>query len=337
MAVTDDNTPPPTMNNEKAFGVTNIKTHVPLILDIDQLNYNAWSELFTTHCNSFGVLGFLDGTITSTNTTATEWNRLDSLVKVWIYGMISTSLLQTVLKKNVTTKDVWKSLKELFHDNKYARAMELRSLELGNLTISEYFKKIKMVSDLLSNIESPVDENSLVMHAINGLSESPSSSTILMATGPNPSKDELGQINQIHLGTLLAGTEPGYNWTSLIHRAQQRAPTLCPGVTQQSQPTPHDLLVIRIIGPTASFSDVKALSIFIHSYHPPYLLQQLYFSPITLRGIGDLLIPDMTGQRRLAICSSRVAWSDKLFALSLAGGMFLIWSSNHTMVGWLGW
>ncbi|GJS45683.1 RNA-directed DNA polymerase, eukaryota, reverse transcriptase zinc-binding domain protein [Tanacetum coccineum] len=43
------------------------------------------------------------------------------------------------------------------------------------------------------------------------------------------------------------------------------------------------------------------------------------------------------GQRRLDICSSRVAWPDKLFALSLAGGTFLIWSSNHTMVGWLGW
>ncbi|GJT44449.1 ribonuclease H-like domain-containing protein [Tanacetum coccineum] len=201
------------------------------------MNYDAWSEHFTTHCNSFGVLGFLDGTITSTSTTATEWNHLDSLVKVWIYDTISTSLLQTVLKKNVTAKDVWKSLKELFHDNKDARAMELqeelRLLELGNLTISEYFKKIKMVSDLLSNIESPVDENSLVMYAINGhgeryeqvagiirhktkrptlletrsmllLEESRlnrrdarsqtrhndtlSSSTVLMATGPNPSK-----------------------------------------------------------------------------------------------------------------------------------------------------
>ncbi|GKE62825.1 hybrid signal transduction histidine kinase M, partial [Tanacetum coccineum] len=123
----------------------------------------------------FGVLGFLDGTITSTNTTASEWNRLDSLVKVWIYGTISTSLLQTVLKKNVTAKDVWKSLKDLFHDNKDARVMELqeelRSLELGNLTISEYFKKIKMVADLLLNIESLVDEKTLVMHAINGLGE----------------------------------------------------------------------------------------------------------------------------------------------------------------------
>ncbi|GKC83433.1 hypothetical protein Tco_1139150 [Tanacetum coccineum] len=59
---------------------------------------------------------------------------------------------------------------------------------------------------------------------------------------------------------------------------------------------PHafNAMSLQIIGPTASFSDVIAQRIFIHSYHPPYLLQQLYFSPITLRGIGDLLIPDMT-------------------------------------------
>ncbi|GJV41907.1 hypothetical protein Tco_1420347, partial [Tanacetum coccineum] len=101
---------------EKSFGVTNIKTHVPLVLDLNQLNYDAWSELFTTQCLSFGVQGFLDGTTICSAANETEWRRLDSLVKVWIYGTISTPLLQTVLKKNVTVKDVWKSLEDLFHD-----------------------------------------------------------------------------------------------------------------------------------------------------------------------------------------------------------------------------
>ncbi|PWA87662.1 hypothetical protein CTI12_AA127550 [Artemisia annua] len=172
MVVTDNNTPPPTkpLNNKKPLGVTNLKNNIPLVLGLGQLTCDAWNELFTTYCNSFGVLGFLDGTITSTSTTAQAWNCFDSLVKVWIYDTISTSHLQTILKKNVTTHNVWKSLKELFHDNKDARTMELQeelqSLELGNLTISEYLKKIKMVSDLLSNIDSLIDEKSLVTHAI---------------------------------------------------------------------------------------------------------------------------------------------------------------------------
>nr|GEX49968.1 hybrid signal transduction histidine kinase M [Tanacetum cinerariifolium] len=124
---------------------------------------------------SFGVHGLLDGTFVSTNDNASKWKKLDSLVKVWIYGTISTPLLQIVLKKNVKAKDVWKSLADLFHNNKEAHFMELheelRSLELGSLLIFEYFKKIKVIFDLLSNIESPVSEKNLIMYAVNGLAE----------------------------------------------------------------------------------------------------------------------------------------------------------------------
>ncbi|GJQ89175.1 hybrid signal transduction histidine kinase M [Tanacetum coccineum] len=141
MAINDNPPPPPPVNMEKPFGVTNFKSYVPLVLDLDQLNYDAWSELVTSHCHSFGVHGLLDGTFVSTTGNAAEWKKLDSVVKVWIY----------------------------------ARAMELheelRSLELGTLSIVEYFKKIKVVSDLLSNIESPIDDKNLVMYDVNGLGD----------------------------------------------------------------------------------------------------------------------------------------------------------------------
>nr|GEW26805.1 cytochrome P450 [Tanacetum cinerariifolium] len=65
----------------------------------------------------FGVHGLLDGTFVSTSDNASDWKKLDSLVKVWIYGTIYTPLLQTVLKKNVEAKDVWKSLADLFHNH----------------------------------------------------------------------------------------------------------------------------------------------------------------------------------------------------------------------------
>nr|GFB64258.1 hybrid signal transduction histidine kinase M [Tanacetum cinerariifolium] len=47
----DDITTPPT-TNEKPFGITNIKTYIPLVLDLDELNYNSWSEIFTLHYGS---------------------------------------------------------------------------------------------------------------------------------------------------------------------------------------------------------------------------------------------------------------------------------------------
>ncbi|GJX83359.1 hybrid signal transduction histidine kinase M [Tanacetum coccineum] len=167
----DDNT----NTNEKPYGITNIKTYIPLMLDLDELNYDSWSELFTLHCKSFGVLHLIDGTSPSTNQTNDEWGKLDSLVKLWIFGTISKPLLQRVLKKNVSTHDVWKMLKDVFHDNKSARAMQLdndlRNIELRNLTITEYFHKINRLADLLANIDAPVDEKNLVAYAINGLGD----------------------------------------------------------------------------------------------------------------------------------------------------------------------
>nr|GEV34076.1 ribonuclease H-like domain-containing protein [Tanacetum cinerariifolium] len=150
----NNNPPSPPVNIEKPFGVINIKSHVTLVLNLDQLNYDAWCELFTSHCHNFGVHGLLDGTFVCTSDNATEWKKLDSLVK-----------------------NVWKSLKDLFHDNKEARAMELheelRSLELCTLFIVEYFKRIK---------ESRLNRKQGRGHA----RDRPSPPTVLMATSLLP-------------------------------------------------------------------------------------------------------------------------------------------------------
>ncbi|GKC90825.1 hybrid signal transduction histidine kinase M [Tanacetum coccineum] len=174
MAGNDDTTQPKTIvANEKPYGITNIKTYTPLVLDLNELNYDSWSELFTLYCNSFGVLNIIEGTSSANKRATEEWGKLDSLVKLWIFGTISKPLLQRVLKKNVSAHDVWKSLKAVFHDNKTARAMqldtELRTIKLGSLSITEYCNKISRIADLLANIDSPVDEKNHVTYAINGL------------------------------------------------------------------------------------------------------------------------------------------------------------------------
>lgn len=47
---------------ERAFGVPNIKSHIPIILDFYDHNYDVWRELFLTYCLTFDVLGHVDGT-----------------------------------------------------------------------------------------------------------------------------------------------------------------------------------------------------------------------------------------------------------------------------------
>lgn len=57
----------PQTNVDRIYGVTNIKTHIPIILDTDDHNYDAWRELFLTLCQSFDVAGHLDGTLLPAN------------------------------------------------------------------------------------------------------------------------------------------------------------------------------------------------------------------------------------------------------------------------------
>ncbi|CAH1438026.1 unnamed protein product [Lactuca virosa] len=76
------------------------------------------------------------------------WVNLDDLVKIWIYGTITQSLLNMILKSD----------------------QELQTLTLGDLTISQYCERMKAISNFLNNIRSPVLEPTFVAYLINGLS-----------------------------------------------------------------------------------------------------------------------------------------------------------------------
>lgn len=159
----------------KAFGVTHIKSYIPITLDMTKMNYDAWRELFETHSLTFSVSGHLDGTSVPANPEDIAWKERDGLVKMWIYGTISSSLLDTVLKTRCSARELWLTIENLFRDNKEARAIQLdndlRSLTIGDLSVHEYCQKLKTLSDLLANVDSPVSERVVVMHMLNGLNE----------------------------------------------------------------------------------------------------------------------------------------------------------------------
>lgn len=76
-----------TKPNNKIYGITNIKSYVPLILDLDRLNYDAWKELFKTHCIGYKVFNHLEDV--PTFITDQEWETIDNIVKQWLYASLS--------------------------------------------------------------------------------------------------------------------------------------------------------------------------------------------------------------------------------------------------------
>jgi len=88
-----------------------------LTLDMDKLNYDAWHKLFETHCFSFGVLGYLDGSSQPSGSTDTKCGELESIVRISLYDTISQDLLQMIPKKNTSAQDVWVNLENLVRAN----------------------------------------------------------------------------------------------------------------------------------------------------------------------------------------------------------------------------
>ncbi|XP_023729628.1 uncharacterized protein LOC111877339 [Lactuca sativa] len=141
---------------EKPYGITNIKSVVPLPLDLERLNYDAWRELFQTHCISYGVSDHL--VIAKDKPDDEEWNRINYVVKSWLYATLFESLLQMILKRNATASQIWKNLEDLFRDNKDAKVIqldnELRNIVMGDSSVTDYCARINSIAYLLDNIES---------------------------------------------------------------------------------------------------------------------------------------------------------------------------------------
>ncbi|XP_021979216.1 uncharacterized protein LOC110875329 [Helianthus annuus] len=171
-----------------AVTVSNIKAFIPITLDHEALDYNNWSELFRLHCTAYLVADHLsprtppaaadkdkeNETPGSSSSPADSWERLDAIVRQWMYGTISTDLLKTVIKTRTTAYDAWKAIESLFLENFSSTAV--------------YCQELKVFSDQLSNVDAPVDEQTLVLQTIAGLTEQYETvSTILQNTKPLPS------------------------------------------------------------------------------------------------------------------------------------------------------
>ncbi|XP_021762206.1 uncharacterized protein LOC110726972 [Chenopodium quinoa] len=158
-----------------ALGVSNIKNAIPLLLDREKVQYSNWVELFECHAHAFDVPDHIDPkTPRPTDLSNAMWKRLDSVVKNWIYGTISTYLLEIILCKGDTAQQVWDKLKEIFQDNKTTRAVYLEN-QFNQLHLSKFFdisfycRELKNLKDQLANVDQPTSEQKLVIQLVSGL------------------------------------------------------------------------------------------------------------------------------------------------------------------------
>ncbi|KAK9061543.1 hypothetical protein SSX86_018725 [Deinandra increscens subsp. villosa] len=178
--------PPPTRPDYKpihpALTISNIKTLIPITLDMNNDEYNLWSEVFQVHCKAYDVLDHIlpsEAAGSSTEKTPEDqalWERLDNIVLQWIFGTITRDLLKTIMKNGRSAADAWSTLKKLFLDNQNQRAVYLQN-KFANTRIDDfpdcaaYCQALKTLSDQLNDVGAKVDDHMLVLQLIAGLNE----------------------------------------------------------------------------------------------------------------------------------------------------------------------
>ncbi|XP_010677031.1 uncharacterized protein LOC104892745 [Beta vulgaris subsp. vulgaris] len=107
----------------------NIKHNLPSTLDMENVQYSTWAELFKIHARSSRVIHHIIPSSTikapSTDEEKEEWATVDATVLKWIYATISEDLLNTILEPDSTAQAAWERLRDIFQDNKTSRAVTL--------------------------------------------------------------------------------------------------------------------------------------------------------------------------------------------------------------------
>lgn len=108
-----------------ALTVTNIKSLIPITLEMEKSQYTSWSELFKIHCRAYQVLDHIIKLTESPSAPTGSWSRINTIVLQWIYNTISNDLFNTIHKPNTTTFQAWDRLAGIFKDKKDSRALYL--------------------------------------------------------------------------------------------------------------------------------------------------------------------------------------------------------------------
>nr|GEY10871.1 Toll/interleukin-1 receptor (TIR) domain-containing protein [Tanacetum cinerariifolium] len=151
---------------------------------------------------TYKVYNHLESHPTTESSTIDPLHRSnDSLVVTWMYLTISPKLVEMVVDVDTSAHDVWKRLKDLFHNNKDARVTqhdnELRNMSIGSSSVTNFFQDIKSKAGL-ANLDSLVKDTSLVTYSINGIrSKYLNVARVIRIREKAPTFDELRSMNSV--------------------------------------------------------------------------------------------------------------------------------------------
>jgi uncharacterized membrane protein YgcG len=210
---------------------------VPVVLEPESPSYTRWRDLLLPTLRRYALDDHVLCDPTGVAPTA-AWVRLDSIVLTWIVGTISVDL-HSLLRNIPHARAAWLAIEGQFLGNTEAQALRLdaafRTFVQGDLSVSEYCRKMKAMADSLGDLGCPVEDRMLVLNVLRGLSDLYTHlRSLIMCQRPFPTFlqvcDDLA-LEEITMGTqaaLISGPGSSSSSTALAALTPTRPPTLAP-------------------------------------------------------------------------------------------------------------
>ncbi|GJX04915.1 ribonuclease H-like domain-containing protein [Tanacetum coccineum] len=151
-------------------------TRVLVKLDLEDWNFGSCEFFFEQLCSSYDVTKFLhDDPNVTTSSTASPFTpdeiKVDKIILSWIFTTISDSLQKRLVVARPTfAKAAWKILTDIVKDNKWSRTSalktELRSIQLGTLSMEAYFQKIESLVTILTSLDCVVNDEDVTARSL---------------------------------------------------------------------------------------------------------------------------------------------------------------------------
>ena len=141
-----------------SLAITNVKTLIPITLDLESGQYHSWVALFKVHVKVHNVLEHIIPPTDAKENVVYDKAKVDDLpllkrlnaaVLQWIYATVSSDILTSILIDDDLAEHAWHSVANLFLDNKNSRAMYLNKAFTNVLLIFRRPMHIVIVSKVL--------------------------------------------------------------------------------------------------------------------------------------------------------------------------------------------
>nr|KYP71950.1 hypothetical protein KK1_011232 [Cajanus cajan] len=120
-------------------------------------NYHTWSKSMETTLSAKNKLEFIDGSAPEPaidDRYHSAWRRCNNMVASWIVNPVSLPIRQSIVWMN-KAEDIWRDLKSRYAQGDLLRVSELQreasSIKQGDLSVTEYFTKLRIIWDELDN------------------------------------------------------------------------------------------------------------------------------------------------------------------------------------------